>query len=99
VLTRERVLVNLHLSIKPQVSLLDSSLDTLPEHPAIINGVGVGVMETAILLVLHPISTQNRMIRLELDATLIHQQFKQSISLGHIKVIGSLVLLGPTLVH
>jgi hypothetical protein len=91
--------IQFHLSIKFQVSLLDSLLDPHPEDPAIIDGVRVSVMKTAVTFLFNSIGPKHRMPFRQLDSAFLYQELKKLVSFGHIEVIHALGLLDPPLVH
>jgi hypothetical protein len=96
---RERVAIQLHLIIKFQVTLLDSLLDPHPENPAIINGVRFFVMKTTILFLFNSIRPKHRMPLRKHDSAFLHQELKELVRLGHVKVIRALGLLYPSLIY
>ena len=93
------MVIQLHLIIKFQVTLLDILLDSHPENPAIINGVRVSVMKTTVTFLFNSIGPKHRMPFWQLDSAFLHQELKEFISLSHVKVIRALGLLYPLLVH
>jgi hypothetical protein len=93
------VAIQLHLIIKFQVTLLDSLLDPHCENPAIIDRVRVSVMKTTVTFLFNSIGPKHRMPLWQLDSAFLHQELKELVSLGHVKVICALGLLYPSLVH
>jgi hypothetical protein len=78
---------------------LDSLLDPHPEDPAIINGVRVSIMKTTVMFPFNSIGPKHRMPFRKLDSAFLHQELKELVSFDDIKVIHSLSLLYPPLVH
>jgi hypothetical protein len=78
---------------------LDSLLDPHPEDPAIINGVRISIMKTTITFLFNSIRPKHRVPLRQLDSAFLHQELKELVSLGDIKVIRALGLLYPRLVH
>jgi hypothetical protein len=87
---RERVAVQLHLTIEFQVTLLDSPLDSHPENPAIINGVRVSVMKNTVMFLSNSIGPKHRMPLWQLDSAFLYQELKKLVSLSYVKVIRAL---------
>jgi hypothetical protein len=81
------------------MTFLDSLLNSHPENPALIDGVRIPVMKPTVSLFFHPIRPKHRMPFWQLDSAFLYKELKELISLGHIKIIGSLGLLDPSLVH
>jgi hypothetical protein len=54
------------------MSLLDSSLDPHPEDPAVIDGVRIPVMETAVTFLLYSIGPKHGMSLSQLDSAFLH---------------------------
>jgi hypothetical protein len=96
---RERVTIQLHLIIKFQMPLLDSLLDPHPEDPAIVDGVRASIMKATVMFFFNSIGLKHRMPFRQLDSAFLHQELEELVSFGDIKVIGSLGLLYPSLVH
>jgi hypothetical protein len=91
--------IQFHLIVKFQVSLLDSLLDPHPEDPAVIDGVGVSIMEAAVTFLFNPIGPKHRMPFKQLDSAFFYQELKKLVSFGDVEVICALGLLDPPLVH
>jgi hypothetical protein len=81
------------------MTFLDSLLNSDPENPALIDGVRVPVVKPAVSLFFDPIRPKHRMPFLQLDLAFLYKELRELISLGHIKIIGALGLLDPSLVH
>jgi hypothetical protein len=81
------------------MTFLDSLLNSHPENPTLIDGVRIPVMKPAVTLFFDPIRPMHRMPLWQLDSALLYKELKELISLGHIKIIGALGLLDPSLVH
>jgi hypothetical protein len=93
------VAIQLHLVVKFQVTFLDSLLDPHPENPAIVNGVRVSVMKTTITSLFNSIGLKHRMPLRQLDSAFLHQELKELVSLGHVKVIRALCLFYSSLIY
>jgi hypothetical protein len=91
--------IQFHFVVKLQVSLLDCLLDPHPEDPAIIDGVGIPVMEATITFFFNPIGLKHRVPFRQLDSAFFYQELKKLIGFGDVKVVCALGLLDPTLVH
>jgi hypothetical protein len=78
---------------------LDSLLDPDPEDPAIINGVRVSIMKTTVTFLFYSIGPKHRMPIRQLDSAFLHQELKELVSFGDIKVIRAIGLFDPPLVH
>jgi hypothetical protein len=76
----KRAAVQFHLVIKLEMSLLDGFLDPHPEDPAVIDGVRIPVMETAVTFLLYSIGPKHGMSFRQLDSAFLHQELKQLIS-------------------
>jgi hypothetical protein len=74
-------------------------LDPHPEDPAIIDGVRVSIMKTAVTFLFNPIGPKHGMPFRQLDSAFFYHELKELVSLGDIKVIHALGLLYPPLVH
>jgi hypothetical protein len=81
------------------MTLLDSLLNSHPENPALIDGMRISIMKPTVSLLFHSIRPKHRMLFWQLDSAFLHEELKELISLGHIKIIGVLGLLDPSLVH
>jgi hypothetical protein len=81
------------------VTLLDSLLDPHPENPAIIDGVKVPVMKSAVSFLFNSIWSKHRMPLWQLDSASLYKELKELVSLGHIKIICALGLFYLSLVH
>jgi hypothetical protein len=81
------------------MSLQDSLLDPHPEDPAVVDGVGIPVMEATITFFFNPIGPKDRVPFRQLDSAFFHQELKKLIGFGDVKVVCALGLLDPTLVH
>jgi hypothetical protein len=91
--------IQLHLIVKSEVSLLDSLLDPHPEGPAVIDRVRIPVMEATVTFFFNPIGPKHGMPFRQLDSAFFHQELKQLISFGDVKVVCALGLFDLTLVH
>jgi hypothetical protein len=78
---------------------LDSLLYPHPENPAIINGVRVSVMKTTVTFLFNSIGPKHRMPLRQLDSAFLHQELKELVCLGHVKVIRALGLLYLSLIY
>jgi hypothetical protein len=74
-------------------------LDPHPEDPAIVDGVRISIMKTTIMFLFNSIGLKHRMPFRQFDSAFLHQELKELVSLGDIKVIRALGLLYPPLVH
>jgi hypothetical protein len=81
------------------MTLLDSLLNSHPENPALIDGVRIPIIKPTISLFLYSIRPKHRMPIWQLDSAFLHEELKELISLGHIKIISALGLLDPPLIH
>jgi hypothetical protein len=91
--------IQFHLVVKLQKSLLDSLLDPHPEDPTVIDGMRISVVETTITFFFNPIGPKHGMPLRQLDSAFFYQELKQLIGFGDVKVVCSLGLFDPTLVH
>jgi hypothetical protein len=91
--------IQFHLVIEFQVSLLDGLLDPHPEEPAVVDGVGVSVMKTAVTFLFNPIGPKHIMPFRQLNSAFLYQELKKLVSFGDIEVIRALGLLDPPLVY
>jgi hypothetical protein len=81
------------------MTFLVSLLNSHPENPALIDGVRIPVVKPVLSLFFNSIKPKHRMPLWQLDSAFIYKELKELISLGHIKIIGALGLLDPSLVH
>jgi hypothetical protein len=81
------------------MTFLDSLLNSHPENPALIDAVRIPVVKPAVSLFFDSIKPKHRVPFWQLDLAFIYKELKKLISLGHIKIIGSLGLFDPSLVH
>jgi hypothetical protein len=81
------------------MTFLDSLLNPHPENPTLIDGVRIPVVKPAVSFLFNFIRPKHRMPFWQLDSAFLYKELKELISLGHIKVICSLGLLDPSLVH
>jgi hypothetical protein len=81
------------------MTFLNSLLNSHPENPALIDGVRIPVVKPAVSLFFDSIRPKHRMPFWQLDPAFLYKELKELISLGHIKIIGALGLLDPSLVH
>jgi hypothetical protein len=81
------------------MTFLDSFLNSHPENPALIDGVRIPIVKPAVSLFFDPIRPKHRMPFWQLDSSFLYKKLKELISLGHIKIIGALGFLNPSLVH
>jgi hypothetical protein len=81
------------------MTFLDSLLNYHPENPALIDGVRIPVVKPAISLFFDSIRLKHIMPLWQLDSAFLYKELKELISLGHIKIIGALGLLYPSLVY
>jgi hypothetical protein len=72
------------------MTFLDSLLNSHPEKPAFIDGLRIPVMKPTVSLFFHSIRPKHRMPIWQLDSAFLHEELKELISLGHIKIIGAL---------
>jgi hypothetical protein len=71
----------------------------LSPTPAIIGGVRVSIMKTAVTFLSNPIGPKHRMPFRKLDSAFFHQELKELVSFGDIKVIRALGLFYPPVIH
>jgi hypothetical protein len=83
------VAVQFHLVIKVEMSLLDGSLDPHPEDPAVIDGVRIPVVETAVMFLLYSIGPKHGMPFRQLDSAFLYQELKQLISFSDVEIVGA----------
>jgi hypothetical protein len=81
------------------MTFLDTLLNSHSENPTFIDGVRIPVMKPTISFFFHSIRPKHRMPFWQLDSAFLHEELKELISLGNIKIIGALGLLDPSLVH
>jgi hypothetical protein len=93
------VVVQLHLVVKLEMTLLYSLLDPHSEDPAVVDGVRIPVMEDALTFLLYSIGPKHGMPFRQLDSAFLHQEFKQLISFSDVEVVGAFGLFDPALIH
>jgi hypothetical protein len=81
------------------VTFLDSFLNSHPKDPALIDGMRIPVMKSTLPLFFYSIRPKHRMPFWQIDSAFFHEEFKEFICLGHIKIIGALSLLDPPLIY
>jgi hypothetical protein len=91
--------IQLQLVVKFEVPLLDSLLDPHPEDPVVVDRVGIPVMEATITFFFNPIGPKHGMPLRRLNSAFFHQELKQLIGFGDVKVVCTLGLFDPMLVH
>jgi hypothetical protein len=81
------------------MTFLDSLLNSHPKDPALIDGVRIPVMKPTVSFFLHSIRPKHRMSIWQLDSAFFHEELKELICFGNIKIIGAFSLLDPPLIY
>jgi hypothetical protein len=81
------------------MTFLDSLLNSHPEDPAFTDGVRIPVMKPTVSFFFHTIRPKHRMPIWQLDSAFFHEELKELIYFGHIKIIGAFGLLDPPLIY
>jgi hypothetical protein len=69
---------------------LDIFLNSHPKDPTLIDGMRIPVMKSTVPLFFHSIRPKQRMPIWQLVSAFFHEELKELICLGHIKIIGAL---------
>jgi hypothetical protein len=93
------VAIQLHLVVKFEVPLLDGLLDPHSKDPTVVDRVRVPVVEATIASLFNPIGPKHGMPFRQLDSAFFHQELKQFIGFGDVKVVRAFSLFDPTLIH
>jgi hypothetical protein len=81
------------------MTFLDSLLNSHPKDLAFIDGVRIPVMKPTVSFFFHSIRPKDRMPIWQLDSAFFHEELKELICFGYIKIIGALSLLNPPLIY
>jgi hypothetical protein len=81
------------------MTFLDGFLYSHSEHPALIDGVRVPVVKSAVSFFFNYMRPKHRMPFRQLASPFLYKEFKEIISFGHIKVICALGLFDPSLIY
>jgi hypothetical protein len=81
------------------MTFLDSFLNSHPKDPALIDEIRIPVMKSTVPLFFHSITPKHRMPIWQLDSAFFHEELKELICLGHIKIIGAFSLLNLPLIY